>query len=340
MLKRNVITTLILCMLICLVPTGSCIAAGNQKSYSVSGGKIYINTGSGLITWAEKSVTSAKIPKKISGTTVKGIGRYAFSNCKKLKSVTLPSTTKRLDEGAFYDCVNLKKISFPKGKKIKMGKYVFSGCYKLNTIKNIPKGTFADIIKSLEDAVKYLEDPEITAQQSEMFWLEGDAEKEAVFKDLANEITKGCKTDRKKARAICLWVVKHLKYESYNGLSKNPWDVYQQILEDGKVGGTDCFGYSRLTQTLLQAVGIPCATIFQDKIESRGDEGNHEFNIAYFDGRWRFIDTTDSDWNNKNTIDVFDLSIAGMACDSDHRADMIDYLENGNGNFRYPITID
>lgn len=45
---------------------------------------------------------------------VKSIGSYAFYNCKRLKSITIPSSVTSIGASAFYGCSNLKDIYYPK----------------------------------------------------------------------------------------------------------------------------------------------------------------------------------------------------------------------------------
>lgn len=333
-------------------------SAASQVTYAVKGGKIYFDKSTGSVTGADKNITEAKIPKKISKVTVKGIEKAAFKNCSKLKKVTLPGKLKTIGDEAFYGCSELLYIDIP-SKVTKIGKRAFSNCTSLigvgfakkskalvenssfsscpslERIVNCPDCEWGEVVGSLRRAIHYLEDPEVFEEQNELWWLQGDTEKEKEIEKLVKTITKGCKTDREKAEAICIWVVDHIEYETGTGLSYNPWDVYQRIMDadkSGKSGKTSCFGYSRLTQILFQTAGIPCVTIYQDLREDQ--QINHEFNIAYFEGKWRFIDNTDSDWVNSK-LDCFDMSLGDMPAYRDHRADMIVYVEEGENEYAY-----
>lgn len=77
--------------------------------------------------------TSIKIPK-----SVKSIGADAFSNCKKLKKVSMSSGVKTIGSRAFYHCTRLKSVAIPKNVK-KIGAKAFGYCLKKNAIskKNI-----------------------------------------------------------------------------------------------------------------------------------------------------------------------------------------------------------
>ena len=364
-MRKNIRVFLTVALAIVLVVSQICIlskpvqvSAASQTSYNVKGGKLYFEKNSGTITGADKSITEAKIPKKISGVLVKKIGESAFKNCTKLKKVTLPAKLKIIDEEAFYgcssleyidipskvneigknafkSCTSLKGVAFAKKSKAEVHKSAFFNCPELEKVVNCPNCKWGEVIGSLRRAVHYMEDPDLVAQQSELWWLQGDEKKEKEIKKLVSKITKGGVTEREKAEAICVWVVDHIEYETGTGLSYNPWDVYQRIIEadkSGKSGKTSCFGYSRLTQILLQAAGIPCITIYQD---FRDDEQvNHEFNMAYFDGKWRFIDNTDSDWIDSK-LEYFDVALGDMPIYNDHRADMIVYVEEDENEYAF-----
>ena len=333
-------------------------AASFQVSYSVKGGKIYFDKSTGIITGADKSITVAKIPKKISKVYVKGIGKGAFKNCTKLKKVTLPAKLKTIDEEAFYgcskleyidipakvteirkkafsDCISLKRVSFSKKSKADVDKSAFYNCTSLEKVVNCPDCKWGETIGSLRRAVHYMEDQENLEKHDGLWWLQGDEEKEKEITKLVKKITKGCASDREKAEAICIWVCDHIVYETGTGLSYNPWDVYQRIMEADKTGDsgkTSCFGYSRLTEILFQAAGIPCVTLYQ---EYREEEGiNHEFNMAYFDGKWRFIDNTDSDWDDDPLL-YFDIPLGDMPKYNDRRADMILYVAPDENEYAF-----
>lgn len=86
---------------------------------------------------------------------VVSVGKNAFANCKKLKTVTLASTITSIGEKAFYKCTSLNKITIP-GKTKKIGKNAFAKCNKLSyinikskllTSKNVGKQAFAGIHK-------------------------------------------------------------------------------------------------------------------------------------------------------------------------------------------------
>lgn len=61
------------------------------------------------------------------------ISNYCFSDCKKMKSITLPSNLVFLGDGVFYGCSNLSQITIPENVK-RIGESLFSECENLNEI--------------------------------------------------------------------------------------------------------------------------------------------------------------------------------------------------------------
>ena len=55
------------------------------------------------------------IPERVINYEVTGIGKNAFSNCKELTSVTLPTTVTTIEEDAFSGCSGLSSINIPDG---------------------------------------------------------------------------------------------------------------------------------------------------------------------------------------------------------------------------------
>jgi hypothetical protein len=71
-------------------------------------------------------------------STVKSIGCYAFSDCKKLKKINIPRGVETIGDTAFESCENLQKITIP-GSVNELPYGLFEYCKKLEKVK-IKKG--------------------------------------------------------------------------------------------------------------------------------------------------------------------------------------------------------
>lgn len=101
-------------------------------------------------------IKNKKITKVVVPSTVTTIGKNAFANCTKLKTVTIKGTTlTKIETGAFQGCTSLK--SFTIGKNVKsIGTNAFKNCKNLkkitvNTVKlkktTVGKRAFKNISK-------------------------------------------------------------------------------------------------------------------------------------------------------------------------------------------------
>ena len=84
------------------------------------------------------SVYSIVIPSQVNGYSVTSIGKYAFSFCKYLTSVTIPNSVTSIGNGAFFCCDYLNSINIPNNVK-SIGDSAFSGCSRLTSV-TIPDG--------------------------------------------------------------------------------------------------------------------------------------------------------------------------------------------------------
>lgn len=85
-----------------------------------------------IITGYSGSEKDIKIPKKIQGKIVEGIGNNAFSKMD-IKSVELPDEIITIEKNAFAFCTELESVKL--GKSVEsIGDSAFSGCTKLKEI--------------------------------------------------------------------------------------------------------------------------------------------------------------------------------------------------------------
>ena len=106
------------------------ITNGVLTKYTGLGGNVIIPMGVtdiGKFAFSScRMLTSVTIPED-----VKSIGEQAFSFCYNLKSVTIPSTVTTIKNSAFMGCYNLLNIIIPKNAT-SIGNNVFNDCRKLN----------------------------------------------------------------------------------------------------------------------------------------------------------------------------------------------------------------
>ena len=124
-------------------------------------------------------------------------------------------------------------------------------------------------------------------------------DREEPYYSKAMEIVGSATDDYEKARLICTWMNKNLKYDE-SRQNHNPL----KLLETG-IGV--CEAYSGLTVQLFQAVGIPCGTIVHHLGEG------HAWNYALIDGVIVFIDNTNISFDYSLTIEAGDAPASSSA---------------------------
>lgn len=359
--RLTVLRLLLICA--CLMCAGMFFGSEKQsqakkKWYKIEGEWVGFDKKTGVLSWAPISY----VPKKIAGTKVKVIGKWAFSGNKKIVTAVIPSSVKRIDKGAFNACPKLKKVVFPKNFKlgdVKDNSY-FWGSNKLETVVNNPDKNWQARIDTFEKAVKYLDmqGPQYFLQNvrsSKNQWIVGPdgkhinlADPEAddewqVIVNKAQELTSGCTTDREKAEAICTWISKYLHYDTVWMEKFQEWrkthDENTEVFPLKKV--TDAYGLitwdpsehegeTAMTTcggygNLTQALfgAVGIPCVHVWREQKEGERIDHVFNCAYVGGRWIWIDST---YMSDEKLDYFDCAPAGFAA-SDHRCDDIN-LDN------------
>ena len=96
--------------------------------YTVSGGNAQV--GSGPSRGTTGAVT---IPSTLGGYPVTSIGRSAFYNCRKLTSVTIPSSVTSIGDDAFYGCSGLTSVTIP-SSVTSIGRRAFYNCSGLTSV--------------------------------------------------------------------------------------------------------------------------------------------------------------------------------------------------------------
>lgn len=143
----------------------------NNKALAAENGNLFNKNKTVMLSYyTDSKATSYKLP-----STVTEIAKYAFSETKKLKTVTFPSKLKIIDDGAFwcssvtsvtipksveiigesaFDDSMLKKLVIENGSTAKVKEFAFYGCEKLTDI-TIP-ATVTDIKDSAFENTGYI----------------------------------------------------------------------------------------------------------------------------------------------------------------------------------------
>lgn len=125
---------LVIAMTFGFLPAVSLTAAvGDGVAYAVTGGNIYFDPETGVVTGCDESVTEADIPDQIESVAVVEIGDWAFENCSLLTRVSIPSDVTSIGDCAFMGCSSLTTVTIPKRARY-VGGLAFSGCTSLTEI--------------------------------------------------------------------------------------------------------------------------------------------------------------------------------------------------------------
>ena len=159
----------------------------------------------------------------------------------------------------------------------------------------------------------------------------------------AQEVIAGCSTQYDKIKAIVSWVADSLYYDYvyYEGYKTQ---IYYMAYDAFVHRVTVCDGYARLTETMMESVGIPCMYLVGD---------NHAYNAVYDAdaGRWMMADAT---WCSRNTYsrnengqDVkkydgyslwfFDMEPEKIAQQPNHETYTVPGLVGSNGGVYYTL---
>ena len=85
----------------------------------------------------DNNIEKVTILSEYNGKPVTEIGSWAFSYCKNIKSVTVPSSISVIGDYAFYKCESLTEVVISENAK-EIGDYAFANCTSLESI-TIPR---------------------------------------------------------------------------------------------------------------------------------------------------------------------------------------------------------
>jgi len=144
--KKLIVLRPLLCVFFSVVITVGEVARGDSVTtngvtwtFERMDGGVSLGGGTVSLPAIDTSVDGELvIPERIDGLKVLKIGNYAFRDCRRLTSVSMPSCVVEIGEGAFYNCYRLSNISLSTNV-VEIGCWAFYDCRELRSI-NIPHG--------------------------------------------------------------------------------------------------------------------------------------------------------------------------------------------------------
>lgn len=156
-----------------------------SASAATSGNLTYtVDQSCVTITGCNKKAVNVAIPSMINGYPVTAIGKEAFKDCTKLKSVKMPKGLLKVDDNAFENCTELKSINF-RMSTLFYGHNLFKGCTNLKSVIIDSRGQYNHI--DVEDDTlpnnqklqvgwnKVLKKPNMNSQNDNYTFMYGDA---------------------------------------------------------------------------------------------------------------------------------------------------------------------
>ena len=130
--------SLVLLVVIAILATSNTYAQASFETIDGLSYLIYSDAKTAAITFnpsGEKYSGDIVVPEKVKASDgveypVTAFGDNAFKECRKLKSITIPSSVTSLGNSCFYKCSGLTSITIP-SSVTSLGNSCFSGCSKL-----------------------------------------------------------------------------------------------------------------------------------------------------------------------------------------------------------------
>ena len=101
---------------------------GDPLTYRVAGGKVSI------VSCDKNASGELYIPSTYEGKPVTSIGYWAFGDCSRLTSVTIPESVTSIGENAFESCISLESVTIP-DSVTSIGRKAFSSCSRLTSVR-------------------------------------------------------------------------------------------------------------------------------------------------------------------------------------------------------------
>ena len=130
MKKRIFSIVLSLCMALALMPMTAFAETTTDGNFEYS---VSEETNEVTITKYIGSGGAVEIPEKIDGKTVTAIGKFAFSYCTSIKSVTIPEGVTSIELDAFGNCTSLESVTILDGVT-SIGGAAFYNCTSLESV--------------------------------------------------------------------------------------------------------------------------------------------------------------------------------------------------------------
>jgi len=124
------------------------------------------------------------------------------------------------------------------------------------------------------------------------------ADQLAQMKAKADEVTKDCKNNLEKLKALQNFVIKNTTYDNNGNGRNDPYGAFSG-------GVCVCQGYANILKVLLYTQGIPCIGINGNLFQGDVYLGAHAWDYVYADGKWNVNDPTNGGFFEMDKVDTY-----------------------------------
>ena len=134
-MKKLLSLVLAFAIMLCAVPLGAFTFTAKAATEYTDGFYTYtVENNKATITDVDTSISGDEtIPSTLGGYPVTSIGRWAFSNCTSLTSITIPDGVTSIGDNAFWFCDDLTSVTIP-DSVTSIGYKAFNSCDRLAEI--------------------------------------------------------------------------------------------------------------------------------------------------------------------------------------------------------------
>lgn len=296
----------------------------NGNITSISDCAFEYNTNIETITLPDSVVTigrrafaeCTKLKTVIFPENLRTIGTSAFYQCSSLEAIDLSEEIMYINSYAFAECTSLKSATIRAiytsigdseltiSDTAQLYGYKYSNIFyyarfygrtftDLNTNQTstatVTNQSYLDVLPTLNlealgptsHGSRSFSSNNVLVGYNTSFAYESDTTNTDYqnIKAKVEELTAECTTQREKAYAIFSWAYSNIDYVSAYGASADMDRIYSIFNE--KKG--NCEAYTMITNYMLYLCGIPTAT---------ASNVTHEWSVAFVDGAWIYIDST------------------------------------------------